>query len=203
MNENERLREFRQSLNLSQAEVAKMLGMKQGSYSSIEIGRNNASSRVKKLLSTIYKLNINWLETGEGYMFLDFHSLPGRIQFIMNEWNHTPRDFAYTSGIPEPKVLSLLKGEYQPTSYEISQISAKYQRYSTQWILNGAGDVYDNRIIHANNSLIQMGGESTRNQATNFNTSDNEVKTLTIELEACKRENALLKEMIEMYRNKQ
>ena len=50
MAENERLKEFRNSLSLSQSELAKYLGIKQAAYSFLESGRNTITD---KTISTI------------------------------------------------------------------------------------------------------------------------------------------------------
>lgn len=192
MKENERLKEVRKTLKLKQGEMAEILGMKQGSYSYLESGRNNITERIKKILSTTFKLNIYWLETGEGYMFLDFKTLAGRIRFIMNEWGHNPRDFAYATHIPEPKVLKVLDGEEGFNGNEISEITKKYQLYSTNWILTGEGDIFDSRIekkytsIAGNKNVIQEGQNTYNSDAL-----------LRQENEALKKEVEYLKGIIE------
>lgn len=65
-----RLKQIRRSLNLSQAELAEKLDIKQSQISNYERGERNITPAIT--LSLIDNLNINrkWWETGEGDMFL-------------------------------------------------------------------------------------------------------------------------------------
>lgn len=69
--ENTRLKNFRTHLNIQQGEFCQKLGIKQGSYSDIERGRNSVSFQVLKKCIEEFNLNPNWLMTGIGSMFLD------------------------------------------------------------------------------------------------------------------------------------
>lgn len=66
---NERIKSIRKSLGLSQLKFATSLGLTQGGYSDIERGRNNLSGDIKIKLSTLYRVNISFLEDGKGEMF--------------------------------------------------------------------------------------------------------------------------------------
>lgn len=66
--ENQRIKIFRESLNMSQLAFATELGMKQGSISDIERGRNSVDGIVK-LCEVKFNLNIDWLKSGEGNMY--------------------------------------------------------------------------------------------------------------------------------------
>ena len=66
---NERVREVRKTLHLSQKEFARKIGLKQTSICDIEHGRCNVIER--NLIAICNQLNVsrNWLESGEGSMF--------------------------------------------------------------------------------------------------------------------------------------
>lgn len=64
----ERIKILRDYLKLSQEELAKELGLKQGSYSDIERGKNALSGPVMELLRVKFGVNQVWIETGEGAM---------------------------------------------------------------------------------------------------------------------------------------
>lgn len=66
--ENQRLKEFRKSLNLTQSELTDRLGIAQGSYSDVERGRKSISFHLLKKLVEIYDLNPDWIITGDGNM---------------------------------------------------------------------------------------------------------------------------------------
>jgi len=67
----DRLRKVRKDLGLSQLDFAKSIGLKQGSYSGLETGAKKAlSNAVKELLVLQYGVSIDWLESGEGNMYM-------------------------------------------------------------------------------------------------------------------------------------
>ena len=70
MTPNERVKELRNKLGLSQSEFAERLGLKQGSYSDIERGRNNISQTVILLLEKQFNVNREWLNNGTGDIFI-------------------------------------------------------------------------------------------------------------------------------------
>lgn len=67
---NERLKELRKALNLTQQEFANRLKIKRGAVGNYEVGRNKPIDTV--LLSICREFNVNetWLRTGEGEMFV-------------------------------------------------------------------------------------------------------------------------------------
>lgn len=79
--QNKRLKEARKALGLLSKEAAERLGLSTGAYSDIENGRNQISSKVSIQLVTDLGINLNWLLTGEGEMFLsELESIDGNYQ---------------------------------------------------------------------------------------------------------------------------
>ncbi len=76
---NERIKELRISLGLTQEQLGEVLGVKKSTMSMIETGKAALSNRNRQVL--IQKLNVNpsWLDTGEGEMigevYADYRSL--------------------------------------------------------------------------------------------------------------------------------
>ena len=68
---NERLKQARKALGLSQAEVAKQLDVSQPAYSMIENGTNPLQEKYLKLFCLSFNVNEDWLRTGEGVMQLE------------------------------------------------------------------------------------------------------------------------------------
>lgn len=68
-----RLKEFRKALpgKFTQKRMCEELGMTQGLYSMYESGLRTISNPIKKALEQRFNLNIVWLETGTGPMFLE------------------------------------------------------------------------------------------------------------------------------------
>lgn len=68
---NERFKELRKALGLTQRELGKILGLSTSGVSEIEAGRRKVTDQHLIMLSTYKKkiINIEWLRTGEGEMF--------------------------------------------------------------------------------------------------------------------------------------
>ena len=66
---NQRLKEVRQELNMSQAKFAKALSMSNGYVAQIELGNTKVNDRIIKLLHFVLNVNEEWLRTGKGDMF--------------------------------------------------------------------------------------------------------------------------------------
>ena len=66
-----RIRELRKDRDLSQAEIAKHLGMSQTGYSKYETGENAPSDAVISLICKTFNVNEAWLREGVGEMFLE------------------------------------------------------------------------------------------------------------------------------------
>lgn len=74
MSENQRLKELQKTLNFSsQEKFAKVLGIKQGSLSDIYRMKSGikVSDSIKRKLETEYSINIKWLESGIGSVFIN------------------------------------------------------------------------------------------------------------------------------------
>ena len=67
---NERLKQLRKSLSLSQEEFGKKIGVGKTSISKLEAGENNPSEHTILLICSMFSVNEAWLRTGEGEMFI-------------------------------------------------------------------------------------------------------------------------------------
>lgn len=66
-----RFKDFRKKLNLTQAKLAEALSCKQATIADYEKGRITPSAKILNIMVENYNLNVNWLLTGEGPMFLN------------------------------------------------------------------------------------------------------------------------------------
>lgn len=67
---NNRLKELRLNLNLSQEEFGNKIGIKSRSHiSALESGTRNITDRIISDIVREFHINENWLRTGEGEMF--------------------------------------------------------------------------------------------------------------------------------------
>ena len=71
MSINQRVKEVRQALELSQAKFAKALSMSNGYIAGIELGHNRVNDRIIKLICFTFQVNERWLKTGDGSMFCE------------------------------------------------------------------------------------------------------------------------------------
>ena len=67
---NERIKELRKRLNLTQQEFADRLSIKRGAVANYEVGRNTPSDSVIALICREFNVSERWLREGEGEMFL-------------------------------------------------------------------------------------------------------------------------------------
>lgn len=66
---NERIRELRVALELSQPEFGKTIGLSQSSLTMIETGNRKVTDRTVTYICLAYNVSEKWLRTGEGKMF--------------------------------------------------------------------------------------------------------------------------------------
>jgi transcriptional regulator with XRE-family HTH domain len=69
MTVNERIKEVRCALNLSQRAFAKEVYVSNGYLSEIETGHKEVNNRLIHLIVSTFSVNKHWLITGEGSMF--------------------------------------------------------------------------------------------------------------------------------------
>jgi transcriptional regulator with XRE-family HTH domain len=68
---NERLKELRKSLGLSQRQLCSRTGMTQSNYASMETGAREFREVYVKLVCASFQVNENWLRNGIGEMFIE------------------------------------------------------------------------------------------------------------------------------------
>jgi transcriptional regulator with XRE-family HTH domain len=67
---NERIKEARRVLKLSQINFAKTIYISNGYLAEIELGNRRVNDRLIQLITTSFGINKHWLVTGEGPMFM-------------------------------------------------------------------------------------------------------------------------------------
>lgn len=78
---NERIKELRKSLGITQQEFADKLGLKRNTIATYEIGKAVPSDRVVSDLCNKYNVNEKWLRTGEGKKFISLNRTQQIAQF--------------------------------------------------------------------------------------------------------------------------
>lgn len=69
MNSNDRVRELRKNLGLTQADFGEKIGLKQAVIGQMEKGARNLTDRTVLLICEKYNVNEEWLRDGKGSMF--------------------------------------------------------------------------------------------------------------------------------------
>lgn len=68
---NERIKELRKELRLTQQEFADELKISRGNIGAYEVGKNAPSDAVVSLICKTFNVNEDWLRSGAGNMFLE------------------------------------------------------------------------------------------------------------------------------------
>lgn len=68
---NQRIKELRLTLGLSQAKFAQAISISNGYIAGIELGNRNVNDRIIKLISITFNVRENWLKNGEGNIFIE------------------------------------------------------------------------------------------------------------------------------------
>ena len=99
---NERLKEIRNTLKLSQREFSKQIFISQSLYSDIELGNFELKERYIRLISSQFNINVDWLKTGKGKMLkLSKHDV--KLEYLNDLFNQLDPNF-------QDCVLDHLKG---------------------------------------------------------------------------------------------
>lgn len=79
MSINQRVKELRQELNLTQVKFAKDISVSSGYIAGIEVGNRKVNDRIARLICITFNVSEKWLKTGEGDMF---NKAPSRLTEI-------------------------------------------------------------------------------------------------------------------------
>lgn len=99
---NERLKDLRMSLGLSQKTMGEKLQIAQTTYANYETGKANIPDELKARLINQFKVNLNWLVVGQGSMYLDSKEgevAPGKETYV------TPRGKEVEQSPNDPSVF--------------------------------------------------------------------------------------------------
>jgi transcriptional regulator with XRE-family HTH domain len=95
---NDRLKQARLALNLSQRAFSKGIFLKSpGYYGDIEAHRNEVNERIIELVSSIYGVNKVWLRTGKGQIFdKKIDTQLEEMTILFNQLNHHFKGYVLT-----------------------------------------------------------------------------------------------------------
>lgn len=71
MNINDRVRDVRNALDLTQKDFGQRLAIAQSYLTNIETGKREVTEKIQKLICLQFNVNEDWLRTGKGEMFVE------------------------------------------------------------------------------------------------------------------------------------
>lgn len=107
---NERIKELRKALKLTQQEFADRLNIKRGAIANYEVGRNEPIDAVISLICEKYNVNEEWLRDGTGEMFRaeEENSIIAKATMLLGEKDPLFEAFINTYSKLTPKNRELL-----------------------------------------------------------------------------------------------
>ena len=113
---NERIKELRHELKMSQEDFGKKLGVTKSAISRIEKKVYNVTDSMIKLICREFNVNYIWLVDGTGDMFMDYESsVMDRIEQIMfgeSEFHKNLIKMAVDLSVDELKVIEGILDKY-------------------------------------------------------------------------------------------
>lgn len=79
---NERIKELRKFLHLTQAEFGERIGVKANTVTNYETGLRTPMDSTIKAICDTYNVNERWLRTGEGEMFVEISHKEKTVRFM-------------------------------------------------------------------------------------------------------------------------
>lgn len=107
---NERIRQIRKALDLTQQEFADRIGLKRNSIANYEIGRNVPIDAVIVSICREFNVNETWLRTGEGEMFckLETNDIVAKATRLLGEKDPMFEAFVETYSSLDPSDRKIL-----------------------------------------------------------------------------------------------
>lgn len=143
-----RLKEIREVYKKSKAGFAKMLDIPQPTYLRYETGTQKLSTKLIKALIFKCNVNIHWLFTGEGEMFIKKYTFKSKksniikiscinekIKFLIEKNKLSKTRFAEIVKFRKDRLNSILKNQTIPTFEELYKISKNFD-ISLDWLIN-------------------------------------------------------------------
>lgn len=93
MNTASKIKAIRKELGLSQQALADKIGVGRSTVAALELGDNQLSSAMKSLLIKTVNVNPEWLDTGEGDMFVEVDPEDDLMEWAADVLRDKPESF--------------------------------------------------------------------------------------------------------------
>jgi len=147
---NDRLKHLRKTLNYRQGEFAQMLDIKQGSYSDIERGRNGVSPNVQRILEEKFNVNLEWLRTGMGPMYMAHTPrVADRLKDVANHYRISVAEMVSrldVDQITQHKLTNMINDGKDPTPDVINIVCKAFTDVSRRYLITGLGNMLDKGV---------------------------------------------------------
>lgn len=135
---NERFIELRKACKKNQSEFAKILGLSRSGVTAIETGLRNVTEKHLIMLSNWdeYNVNIDWLRTGQGEMFLPTET--DTLEKLRQEYRLTDQQFRFVSNflrLPENEkdiIFNFLSSVFDSTETVEDKIQRELDAYRSE-----------------------------------------------------------------------
>jgi transcriptional regulator with XRE-family HTH domain len=104
---NERIKQLRKTLKLSQVEFAKAVFISNGYIAELESNNRNVNNRIVRLISLTFGVSEIWLKTGEGEMF--FKTPNEKLQRMITLFSELPPKFQDYAMVQIERLLAAVK----------------------------------------------------------------------------------------------
>lgn len=162
----DRLKQIRISLNLSQIDMAKRIDVELNTYRGYEYKTKNLPDFILKKLAVVFNVNLNWLYTGQGEMFVSHSSnslektnntlLLKNLETFHKRFNQIQiknglSDFQMSVllDIPESRIEKLGIGKTLPTTDELCKIKSKFDVSIDELLFGISCDKNDNDMLNS------------------------------------------------------
>lgn len=152
----DRLLKFLEHSNISQGRFEKAIGVSNGYINNVKsIGSDKLS-----LITTEYpQINITWLLTGKGDMFMDLKlddDIYIRFKQIIEYIGKQIDEISFDTLIPGEDFEDILKGQVKPNIDILQQICNAYPEINLSWLLTGEGVMLKNNERIPPGDLLQL-----------------------------------------------
>lgn len=150
---NERIKELRKALGLTQQEFANKIGIKRNSLANYETGRNIPLDAILLSICREFNVSEDWLRNGIGDMFkLETYtsnntnqiisgSINERIKELRKTLRKTQSEFSAEIGLSRNFIVQVETGTKNPSNRTILDICRKFN-VNENWLRNGSGNMF-------------------------------------------------------------